>query len=147
MHTQKQRCLQINSSKSRWCIERWHVFSIFGKWKRFQVIFGSVQKHTFLAPRTLPLPLPWFRDFSISLIRANLEVPEGYIWVPGSRITYCMPFQCWTLNPSSMWDFELNFLWSKVQTRSLNLNLMILLASSTMCFELRQMIPFPFPKS
>ena len=32
----------------------------------------------------------------------------------GCRITYCMPFQCWTLDLSSMWDFELNFLWSKV---------------------------------
>ena len=45
---------------------------------------------------------------------------------------------------SPTWDFELDFLWSKVQTCSLNLNLMILLASSTMCFGPRQMIPFPF---
>ena len=36
-----------------------------------------------------------------------------------------------------MWDFELNLLGSKVQTCSLNLNLMILLVSSTMCFRLK----------
>ena len=42
--------------------------------------WGNFQKHTFVAPRT---PLPWFCDFFISLVRANLEVPRGYIWVLG----------------------------------------------------------------
>ena len=50
----------------------------------FMKLFGNFQKHTFVAPRNpLPPTSPDFVNFFISLVRANLEVPRGYIWALG----------------------------------------------------------------